>query len=102
VLIQNTFYEAEDNKKHKPAEALEQFENVVLLEEQTGEEVKLRFKALENIVVLSAQLGKYDNMVSKQNKLLKLINKVARNDVSDAVNNILDAVSSYLNDKPDY
>jgi len=33
VLVQNTFYEAEDNKKNKPQEALEQFENVVLLEE---------------------------------------------------------------------
>jgi hypothetical protein len=54
VMVQNTFYEAEENKKNKPLEALEQFENVVLLEEQMGDEIKLRFKALENIVVLSA------------------------------------------------
>ncbi len=54
VLIQNTFYEAEDNKKSRPRDALEQFENVVMLEEQSGDEVKFRFKALENIVELSA------------------------------------------------
>jgi hypothetical protein len=28
-----------------------------------GDEVKFRFKALENIVVLSSQLGEYENMV---------------------------------------
>ena len=54
VELENTFYEADDNKKNKPREALEQFENVVLLEEQMGDEVKFRFKALENIVILSA------------------------------------------------
>ena len=53
IEVQNLFYEADDNKKNKPTEALEQFENVVLLEEQIGEEVKFRFKALENIVILS-------------------------------------------------
>lgn len=41
-------------------------------------------------------------MVNRQRKLLKLINKVARNDVSDAINNVLDAVATYLNDKPEY
>ena len=70
------------------------------MEEQMGDEIILRFKALEQIVVLSAQLGKYDNMASKQRILLKNINKVARNDVSDAINNILDAVSTFLNDNP--
>ena len=39
-------------------------------------------------------------MVNKQRSLLKLINKVARNEVSDAINNILDAVSTHLNDHP--
>jgi COP9 signalosome complex subunit 2 len=41
-------------------------------------------------------------MVTKQRQLLKFINKVARNDVSDAINNILDAVSSHLAGQPDY
>jgi hypothetical protein len=36
-------------------------------------------------------------MVNKQRMLLKLINKVAKNDVSEAINSILDAVSTHLN-----
>lgn len=66
------------------------------MEEAMGEEVKFRFKALENIVVLSAHLGQYENMIQKLKMLLKFINKVARNDVTDAINNIMDAVSSHL------
>jgi hypothetical protein len=66
-----------------------------------GDEINFRFKALENIVVLSAQVGFYDKMISNQRHLLKLINKVARNDVSDAINNILDAASTHLADHPD-
>jgi hypothetical protein len=41
-------------------------------------------------------------MIQKQKQLLKLINKVARNDVSDAINNVLDAVSTHLIEVPDY
>ena len=67
---------------------------MVLLEEQQGEEVVWRFKALENIVVISGHLQEFDNMVTKHKALLKLINKVARNDVTDAINNILECVSS--------
>lgn len=67
-----------------------------------GDEVKFRFKALENIVILSAQLGEYENMVAKHKQLLKLVNKVARNDLSDAINNILDAVSTHLVEQPNY
>jgi hypothetical protein len=40
-------------------------------------------------------------MITKQKHLLKLINKVARNDVSDAINNILDAVATHLANHPD-
>ena len=35
-------------------------------------------------------------MRSYQGKLLQIISKVARNDVSDAINNILDAVQKHL------
>ena len=48
-------------------------------------------------MVLSAKLGKFDNMVIKTKALLKLVNTVARNDVNDAVNQILDS----LTDIPD-
>ena len=43
----------------------------------------------------------FDNMIQKQRSLLKLIGKVARNAVSDAINNILDAVATHLNNFPD-
>lgn len=39
-------------------------------------------------------------MVNKHKSLLKLINKVARNEFSDAINNILDAVQTHLYENP--
>jgi|JI10StandDraft_1071094.scaffolds.fasta_scaffold462841_3 hypothetical protein len=62
--------------------------------EESREEKKFSFEALQNIVVLSAKLGKLDNMVARTRILLKLINtlNVSRNEVNDAVNQILDAV----------
>ena len=56
------------------------------------------FKAMENIVVLSARLKLFDKMKQYQAEILKIMGKVARNDVSDAINNILDAVSKHLVD----
>ena len=41
-------------------------------------------------------------MVDKQRALLRLVNKVAREDLSQAVNDVLDAVSTYLADKPEF
>ena len=64
---------------------------VYSLEEQQDEK-KFSFEALQNIVVLSAKLGKLDNMVARTKLLLKLVNTVARNDVNEAINQILDAV----------
>lgn len=53
---------------------------------------------MQNIVVLSARLGKLDNMVAKTRLLLKLVNTVARNDVNEAINQILDAVGDITDD----
>lgn len=100
VELQNTFYTAEDMKRAKPAEALDMFENVILLAEQVEGEAKFKFQALQNIVVLSAQLGQLGNMVDKQKMLLRMVNKVSREDLSEAVNAILYAVTNYLADKP--
>ena len=102
IELQNTFYTAEDLKRGKPAEALEMFETVILLAESLDDEVKFRFQALQNIVVLSAQLGQLENMVAKQSLLLKMVNKVAREDLSDAVNAVLDAVANYLSATPEF
>lgn len=38
-------------------------------------------------------------MKAYQHKILAILNQVARNDVSDAMNNILDAVSRYLSNE---
>jgi len=73
-----------------------QFEKAIKLEESLGDEIIHRFKAMENIVVLSARLHLFDKMTSNHDKILKIITKVARNDVSDAINNILDAVAKHL------
>ncbi len=66
IEMQNTFYTAEDKKRSHPQEALEMYENVILLSEGLGDdEVHYRFNSLKNIVVLSAQLHQLDNMVAK-------------------------------------
>ena len=97
IEMQNTFYTAEDIKRTKPKEALEMFENVILLSENLGDdEVKYRFSSLQNIVVLSAQLHQLENMVTKQRLLLKMISKVSREDISEAINAVLDAVANHL------
>lgn len=101
VELQNTFYTAEDMKRNKPKDALEMFENVILISDSLDGETKYRFQALQNIVVLSAQLGELDNMVNKQRFILKMVSKVSREELSDAVNAILDAVAQYLQDKPE-
>ena len=100
IEIENNFYEAEGNMKDQPLAALEQFEKCVQLEEEQGDEIEHRFKAIENMVCLQARLKQYDKVVQTYTKLLSLISKVARNDVSDAINNILDVVSRALADRP--
>jgi len=77
------------------------FESVLLISESLEGETRFRFQSLQNIVVLSAQLGELDNMVSKQRMLLKMINRVSREELSDAVNAILDAVTQYLGERPE-
>ena len=97
IEIQNTFDEADDLKKQSPGEALEKFETVYMMED-SREEKPLSFQALQNIVVISSKLGKYENMVRKTKLLLKMMNKVARNDANDAINQILDAVGDIKDD----
>jgi len=92
VQVENMFYEADGNMKDRPEEAINQFENCILMEENLEGEIVHRFKAMENIIILSARLHKYDTMKEYHSKMLRIISKVARNDVSDAINNILDAV----------
>jgi len=94
IQIENTFYEADDNKQHYPEQALEQFQKVVALETARGAEVVWRFKALQNIVVLCARIGRFDEMATKYRELLSYMDQVTRNDASEAINTVLDSASS--------
>jgi hypothetical protein len=42
--------------KENPKQAIEQFENCILMEENIGSEIKYRFLSLQNIVILSVRL----------------------------------------------
>ena len=56
IQVENQYYEAEDNMKENPKQAIEQFENCILMEENIGSEIKYRFLSLQNIVILSVRL----------------------------------------------
>eukprot|EP00928_Gymnodinium_smaydae_P055819 TRINITY_DN39294_c0_g1_i1.p2 TRINITY_DN39294_c0_g1~~TRINITY_DN39294_c0_g1_i1.p2 ORF type:complete len:452 (+),score=144.24 TRINITY_DN39294_c0_g1_i1:163-1518(+) len=94
IQIENTFYEADDNKQNFPEQALEQFQKVVALETSRGSEVVWRFKALQNIVMLCARIGRFDDMAARYRDLLSYMDQVTRNDASEAINTVLDSVSS--------
>ena len=51
--------------------------------------------------MLSMQLGSYKNMLDKQKMLLKMSPKVSKNDTSEAIMAILDAIQTHLADKPE-
>lgn len=94
IQIENTFYEADDNKQNYPEQALEQFQKVVTLEVARGSEVVWRFKALQNIVTLCARLSRFDDMANRYRELLSYMDQVTRNDASEAINSVLDSASS--------
>lgn len=100
VSIENNFYEAEGNFKDDPNDALKQYEECIRLEEELGDEIKFRFQATEKIIILSARLQQFQKMKDNQKKMLGMMNKVARNAVSEAINNILDAVSKHIEHMP--
>lgn len=75
---------------------------MLLLTENKEDDISYRFKALYNIVILSAQLGQYDKMESNHRLFLKQVNKVDREDLAEAINQVLDAVSTHLAPHPDY
>mmetsp|Transcript_9578 Transcript_9578/g.21017 ORF Transcript_9578/g.21017 Transcript_9578/m.21017 type:complete len:450 (-) Transcript_9578:44-1393(-) len=94
IQIENTFYEADDNRQNYPEQALEQFLKVVSMETARGSEVVWRFKALQNIVMLCARLGRFDDMATRYRELLSHMPQVTRNDASEAINAVLDSASS--------
>ena len=96
IEIANSYYEADDCKGSEPERALEMFERVVTLtvDKTEGEELKWRFLALENLVILHSRLGHGDAMVSSYTTMLEYISMVTRNACTESINRILDAIST--------
>ena len=90
--IENNFYEAEDEMKHSPVDALSKFEDGVVLMEENRPEKKHSFKAIQNIVIITAQLSQFDKMQSYTGKMLKMTGQQSANEVSEAVTKILETV----------
>ena len=93
IAIENAYYEGDDLKSEDPKKACELFERVVQLEGERGDEVKWRFKALENLVVLKFKLGQYDEMSTRYAEMLTHAQTVTRNECGDGVNAVLDALA---------
>ncbi|KAH9259576.1 hypothetical protein BASA81_001998 [Batrachochytrium salamandrivorans] len=97
IQLENTFYEAEECKNQNPAKSLELFEQVVEMEKQylEGKEVRWRWKALEQIVLLRSRLNKPVNaIVGAFAELLSHMNQVTPKEVNDSINSILDDAST--------
>lgn len=82
--------------KSNPKKALDKFIECIQLEEALGDEVQYRFKATQCVIVICCRLGEASKAQEYHQKLLKNLDKVARNDVSDAINDVLDAVAKHL------
>jgi COP9 signalosome complex subunit 2 len=94
IQIENRFYEAEDTRRSQPARALQQFEECVSLCADAGKEfADKRFKALEHIVTILLLLNRHDDMLKRYRELLASAADVTRNEFSDSVNKVLNAVS---------
>ena len=62
VEISNNFYQAEVSYKTEPEEALENFETVIMLEENR-EEKNFTFSSTKFIILITSQLGQYEKMI---------------------------------------
>lgn len=101
IEIENTYYEAESIMKTQKQEALEKFETVILLEEN-GDKVAFSFPAVRHVIILSMQLGIYDKMINSLKQLLRMSSKVSKNDQTEAVNLVQDAIQKNLVNNQDY
>lgn len=93
VEIENSFFEADDIRTENQSRAIELFEKVVSLEEARGDQVKWRFKALQHLVILYFLTENSPLMIQKYRAMLLLISSVTRNECTDAINVVLDAIS---------
>ena len=78
-----------------PEEALERFETVLMLEETRPVQL-YSFNATKFIVLLASRLGQYEQMILMTEHLLRISNSVSKNEISEAINTILDCVKKRL------
>lgn len=96
IEIENSFYEADDLKDENIEESISLFEKVVQLESELLPEnqIKWRFKALNNLITLYYRQNNFNLMLIKYRALLLLINYVTRNECTDAIHSILDTIAA--------
>lgn len=91
IQIENAFYEGEESLSEGNLQlARTKFELVVELSDP--DTVKWKFKALQNIVILSYSLNSYSELLLSYREMMSYISSVTRNECTDAINNILDVV----------
>jgi COP9 signalosome complex subunit 2 len=88
------FTEGDDVKNENRERAVEMFEKVVEMESARGNDIKWRFKALQELVILYFKLGKFILMIQRFQMMLSYISSVTRNECTDAINAVLDAIAS--------
>ncbi|CBZ54620.1 YALI0F16874p, related [Neospora caninum Liverpool] len=96
ILMENAFYEAQDIRHTNPRAALRLYQSVVEKEEAQSATSTWRFRALLNVVLIHAELREFDSAASAYARLLPLMRHVTRNETSDAINAVLEALSADL------
>lgn len=81
-----------DKKNSDPREAVEQFETVIMLEENRSEK-KYTFDSLKFIILIKCKLESYDGLTDYVNRILKAMSDVSKNAANDAIDEIVEAVS---------
>lgn len=97
VKVANIYYEAEDLRRARPADALAKFREVAALGkhhfDSLSDDTKTSvYKAMNYIVTLNFELKNYDEMIKEYQELLNFIPKVTRNEASEAVESVLGSV----------
>eukprot|EP00040_Diaphanoeca_grandis_P008265 m.44626 g.44626 ORF g.44626 m.44626 type:complete len:446 (+) comp19722_c1_seq1:176-1513(+) len=91
VGLENTYYNAKQNKDDEPDEAFSGFAKVIELEEPKGE---WGFKALKQTMKLSFRRGEFEKVIDTYKTLLTYIESVPRNYSEKSINNMMDLISS--------
>ncbi len=80
--------------------ALEKFETTIAYAEGQ-DEYDYRFKSMMWIAYLAAKVGDFSKMESYVDRLLNITHKVSPNDVDMAIERVISALETFLNDVPE-